>query len=320
MSNTNRGRLKRWLLAVPPILAALITLYTTLIATKWLRISRLQVSIPALPAEWEGLRISHLADFHLGSRGMSTGHVHKARRIALDFQPDLIALTGDYYDAGTEVPSEGLFSDWPEGVPVLAVMGNHDRRGKNSLERTMRELRNNGVTILNNEAIRLNLRGRAAWVCGVDDAHTFNMDVRKALSQVPDGEPALLMLTHAPAAITHVEPGDVSLMLAGHTHGGQIRLAPSGAVPFVKQIRKARGLVQRPDGPVYRRWHWMNGTILLISDGLGVSTIPMRFRTRPHLLLIELRRAQEESDVRCDDIERYVKDLSGESWLLRKLT
>lgn len=278
------------------------------------------MGIPSLPAEWDGLRIAQLSDFHLGSRGMATDHVHRARKLALEFKPDLIALTGDYYDAGTEVPSEGLFRDWPEGVPVLAVMGNHDRRGKNSLERTIRELRDGGATVMINEAIRIPLRGRPAWICGVDDAHTFNMDVRRSLAGVPDGEPALLMLSHSPAAIRDVDPGDVCLMLAGHTHGGQIRLLPSGAIPFVKEIRKARGLPQRPDGPVYRRWHWMNGTILLISDGLGVSTLPIRFRTRPHLLLIELHRAEPRSSAHCDDVARYVNDVSDESWLSRKLT
>lgn len=266
------------------------------------------------------MRISHLSDFHLGSRGMTTDHLHRARQEALAFNPDLIALTGDYYESGTEVPSEGLFRDWPAGIPVLAVMGNHDRRGKDSLGRTIRELQSGGATVLNNEAVQINLRGRQAWICGVDDAHTFNMDVGKSLADVPDGEPALLMLSHSPAAILEVEPGDVSLMIAGHTHGGQVRLVPSGAIPFVQQIRKARGLVQRPDGPVYRRWHWINGTILLISDGLGVSTLPIRFRTRPHLLLIELHRAASVSGKRCDEVSRYVEDVSDEPWLSKWLT
>lgn len=320
LSLMNRGLLKRWILVVPIILAALLAIYTTRIAPRWLRISKLRVGIPALPPEWDGLRISHLSDFHLGSSGMTTDHLHLARQQALDFNPDLIALTGDYYEAGTEVPSEGLFRDWPEGVPVLAVMGNHDRRGKHSLERTIRELQAGGATVLNNEAIPITFRGRQAWICGVDDAHTFNIDVQKALADIPDGEPALLMLSHSPAAILDVEPGDVSLIVAGHTHGGQVRLVPSGAIPFVKQIRKARGLAQRPDGPVYRRWHWINGTILLISDGLGVSTLPVRFRTRPHLLLIELHRAEPISGERCDNVSRYVEDISEESWLSKKLT
>lgn len=252
---------------------------------------------------------------------MKTGHLHKARAIAEAFEPDVFALTGDFYDSGRDVASEGLYTNWPGGAVVLAVMGNHDRRGPSgTLEVIKAELRQAGVTILNNDALKVCLRGRGAWIAGVDDPHTFNSDVGAALGNVPAGESVLLFLAHGPAAVLDLEPGQASVLLAGHTHGGQIRLLPSGAVPFIDPLRKLLGADGRPDGPVYRRWHRINGTILIISDGLGVSTLPIRFRTRPHLILIELVAAEKHDERACDDIDRYVTDLEPENRLLRWLT
>ena len=277
--------------------------------------------MPGLARELDGTRVAHMSDFHLGARGMTTRHLHQAREIALDYHPDVIALTGDFYADGRSVDPEGLFSDWPAGTEVVAVMGNHDRRGPaGTLERTVAELQEAGVTVLNNMARCLKVRQRKVWIAGVDDPHTFNSDVVAALDQVPVGESTLLFLSHAPAVINELEPGQASILLAGHTHGGQVRLLPSGAVPFVDLIRKVCGAPGRPDGPVYRRWHWLNGTIVLISDGLGVSTLPLRFRTRPHLVLIELKSAGPDDPGECDKIARYVHDLQPEPWLLRWLT
>lgn len=299
------------------VLGAGLASYVVLVAPRWLRVSRLRVALPSLDETFEGVRISHLSDFHIGAPLMPTDHLHEARRLALEFQPDIIALTGDYYEDGSDVSSEGLYRDWPEGVPVLGVTGNHDRRGTpGTIQRIRDELRASGVTVLTNEAIQVNLRGCTAWVVGVDDAHTFNQDVDRALAQVPEDEEVLLFLAHHPDAIRHVPPGRVKLMLSGHTHGGQVRLLPSGAVPWVKAMRKLRGSTPRPDGPVYRRWHWIKGTVLVISDGLGVSTLPMRFRTRPHLILITLERAQPVADAACDDVDRYVTVEDPEPWLV----
>lgn len=251
---------------------------------------------------------------------MKTAHLHKARERALEFKPDIVALTGDFYDMGHRSYSHGLYGDWPDDLPVFAVMGNHDRRQPGSLEATIQELQDAGVTVLMNESTSLCLRGHEAWISGIDDAHTFSADVESTFADVPDGETALLVLAHSPAPIVDIKPGMGSVMLSGHTHGGQVRLLPSGAVPFVNLIRRIRNAKPRPDGPVYRGWHWINGTILIVSEGLGVSTLPIRFRTRPQLILIELATARKTASEACDSIDRYVEEVEPEHWLVRWLT
>lgn len=318
--NVNRESVIRTLTVVFLGLAGVVAAFTIRIAPRWLRVTRLVVNVPGLPREWNGLRIAHLSDFHLGARGMTSDHLHKARQIALEFEPDIIALTGDFYDAGTRIPSDGLFTSWPDGVPAIAVTGNHDHKPQGSIARTISELEDGGVAVLQNRAISIDLKGREAWIAGVDDAHTFNADVEKAFADVPPGETVLLFLSHSPAPIRDLKPGQARVMLSGHTHGGQVRLLPSGDVPFIRLLRRMRGAVERPDGPVFRKWHWINGTIVIVSEGLGVSTFPVRFRTRPQLILIELQRAPGGAAEACDDIDRYVREVEPEPWLLRKLT
>ena len=316
----NRGCVFRSIFVVLATLAALVVAYTIRIAPRWLRVTRLTVSVPGLPDQWSGVRVAHLSDFHLGAKGMTSDHLHEARRVSLEFNPDIVALTGDYYDAGTRIPSEGLFADWPSGVPVLGVIGNHDHRPPGSIGRTIAELEDGGVQVLQNSATTIRVKGREAWIVGVDDAHTYRADVRRAFHDLPQGETALLFLSHSPAPIRDVTPGMARVMLAGHTHGGQVRLFPSGDVPFIRMLRKLRGAMPRPDGPVYRKWHWINGTVVIVSEGLGVSTFAVRFRTRPQLILLELQRAPADASEACDDIDRYVQEVDPEPWLLRKLT
>lgn len=246
---------------------------------------------------------------------MTDGHLHKVREVALEFEPEIVALTGDFYDSGKDTSPDGLYDEWVPGVPVFAVMGNHDRRGvPGTLARIRAEQERAGVVILDNEAAEFQLRDEPAWAAGVDDAHTFHADVERAFRMLPDGETALLFLSHTPAPVRDLPVGRARLMLAGHTHGGQVRLLPSGRMPLTIWIRKLRGARDRPEGPVYRGWHWMKGAVLVISDGLGVSTLPIRFLTRPHLILIELDCADPHADVACDDVRRYVTELDPEPW------
>ncbi len=292
----------------------------TRIATRWLRVTRLGLGAPALPEEWRGLRIALLTDFHAGGRGVPLELLRRAKTEALAFDPDLIILGGDFYDEGQRVETGDLFTTWPAQLPVIAVTGNHDfRGGAEHLPELLAELQAAGVVVLRNTALAFELRGRRAWIAGVDDPHTRRDDVPRALAAIPDGEPALLLVSHSPTSALAVPPDSARLMVAGHTHGGQIRLLPSGRLPFIQQIRRLKGLRPQPPLPYFRGQHWHEGMLVLVSDGLGQSTVGARFRTRPELILVELAEASSDG-LPCDDAARYVTYLGNESRLLRWLT
>jgi predicted MPP superfamily phosphohydrolase len=293
-------------LALAAGLSALLAVYTLCVAPRWLRVERLRIALPGLPAAWRGVRIAQLADPHAGARGVPLDMLLRARQAALDFQPDIVALTGDYYHDGRRVSAPGLYARWPAGVRVFAVLGNHDfRAGEEQLAEVERELEDGGARVLRNTALEIELRGEAAWVVGVDDPFTFRADERLAFQQLPPDEEALLFLAHSPAAVEALPLGRARLTLAGHTHGGQLRLLPSGRTPGVGLLRRLLGAGPRRETTLYRGRHWRRGTLLIISDGLGLSQLPARFRTRPTVLLLELAQAPA-SGAACDDAARYV--------------
>jgi hypothetical protein len=295
--------------------------YVIGIAPRWLRVTRLQIALPELPAAWDGLRIAHLSDFHANAPLVTSGFLANAKRTALRFDPDLVAITGDFFENGRWSDTGELYRRWPARTPVIAVLGNHDYRGgPDNLDHLLEQLCESDIHLLRNSAATLELRGRRAWIAGVDDPHTFRHDVCQALAAVPNCEELLLFLTHSPVAVNELPVSRARLILAGHTHGGQVRLWPSGQVPFIHLIRRLRGLPRRPDPPIYRGWSWERGAVLIVSDGIGVSSLPIRFRTRPQVILIELTRAEPDGEHACDDVQRYVSDESGESRLSRWLT
>jgi len=314
---------KRWIVGAIFVLAnamGLTWLYARWIAPTWLEEVRLRVSVPGLHPELDGVKIAHLSDAHAGGPGVRLDLLWKARRIAEAFQPDIIALTGDYYDQGVPVPDGDLLGGWPESAVVVAVLGNHDLRGKPAeLDALLGRLGTGGVRLMRNEALRITLRGRDVWLAGVDDPYSFQSDISRALNDVPDDEDVLVLLAHSPAIVDDMPVGRARLVLSGHTHGGQIRLMPSGRVPFQELLRRLNHEPPRNDPPFYRGIHWAKGAVFVISTGLGMSEWPLRFLTRPQVILIELTLAGADG-ADCDDVDRYVERLDAPPWYVRLLS
>jgi predicted MPP superfamily phosphohydrolase len=310
----------RWLALLAVLTTALGAIYTFRIAPRWLRVERLRVALPGLPDAWRGVRIAHLSDLHAGARGVPLPMLLEARQAALEFEPDIVALTGDYFHDGRRVSAPGLYASWPDSAQVFAVLGNHDyRAGAAGLAEVERELADGGACLLRNTAHEFELRGRSAWVVGVDDPFTFRADERLAFQHLPPEAEALLFLAHSPAGVDELPVGRARVTLSGHTHGGQLRLLPSGRTPGVGLLRRLLGAGPRRESTLYRGRHWRRGTLLIISDGLGMSQLPGRFRTRPTVLLLTLDNAPA-SGVACDDATRYVTVENPPRWWARWLT
>lgn len=284
-----RRRSFLWWIAGGAIVSALGLIYTIVIAPRWLHVIRLRVELPGLPPDWDGLRIAHLSDFHAGGLGVSDAVLHRARNAACAFNPDVIALTGDFHDAKARMLHADLFNGWPAGTQVLGVIGNHDvHPGDAWLESALQQFRHAGIHILRNTAVAVPLRGQNAWVVGVDDPFSRMSDDSAAFSAMPESEVALLYLAHSPEVLSSMPEGRSRLLLCGHTHGGQVRLLPSGRMPFNKLLWRLFEDGPRSEPSIHRGYHWVGSTAVVISDGLGTSVIPVRFRTRPQALLIEL--------------------------------
>ncbi|HJE25982.1 MAG TPA: metallophosphoesterase [Methylorubrum populi] len=243
------------------------------------------------------LRIAVLADIHVCEPYMPLDRVAEIVAATNALAPDLILLLGDY-PAGRKVTWKPVplsdFARLAEGLRAplgtYAVLGNHDwwddreamRAGKGPVE-IRRLLEARGIPVLENDAVRLTHDGRPFWIAGLADQEPFLplgirrslADIPATLAQVTDDAPILLM-AHEPDIFVKV-PQRVSLTLSGHTHGGQIRvLGYSPMLPSRFGQRFAYGHVVE------------EGRHLIVSGGLGVSGVGVRFGVPPEIVLIEL--------------------------------
>jgi predicted MPP superfamily phosphohydrolase len=233
-----------------------------------------EVPIEALPAQADGFRIAHLSDLHLRSIDRTA---REARRMLCELRPDVTVCTGDLGDHPDEYEVTAslcrqFFEPVAEFSPCFAVLGNHD-----SVH--LAQQANLPVRFLLDEAVQV-AEGRMA-IAGVSQTWDGPGDIERALHRVASDRPTIL-LAHYPSTVYRVRDGRVRLVLAGHTHGGQIRLPLLGCVYAQDAIplRMARGL------------HVVNGRTLNVSAGLGVSwPMRLRFLCPPEISLLTLRSA-----------------------------
>lgn len=250
----------------------------------WLRVREVPLEIPGWPAARNGLRVALLADLHVGSPYYGIGKLREVVRRTNAAQPDLILIAGDL------VIDDVVGGRWvsPEAVApelgrlqaplgVYAVLGNHD--WWLDAPRVQRALERAGIPVLEDRALRIGRGGPPFWLVGISDFWEGPHDVGKALAQVTDGAPALAF-THNPDIFPEV-PARVSLTLAGHTHGGQVRLPLIG-----------RPIVPSRYGERFAAGHIVEeGRHLFVTPGLGTSIIPVRFLVPPEISIVQLSSA-----------------------------
>ena len=228
------------------------------------------------------LIIALLADIHVAGPDMPPSRLEEIVDQVNALQPDLVAIAGDLvsekrtathiYSAEKIIAPLGAL-DARHGVVV--VPGNHDHWF--DWPALSAELaRHEHITVLANEAAQL---GPFA-VGGVDDAFTRRDDLETTFAQLRPLKGLKLALTHSPDIFPQV-PTDIKLVLAGHTHCGQIAYPWGGAPATMSEYggRYACGVVNE------------NGKTLVTSGGIGTSLLPIRLFTQPQIWLIEIRPA-----------------------------
>ena len=278
-ANLTRRQFLTGLAAAPLVAVSGASAYARLIEPYNYAITETDIFIPNLPAAFEGFRITQLTDVH-HSRILSIGEIQRVVELAQTTKPDLFALTGDYtttYRRFIEPCAEALGRlTAPEGV--WAVLGNHDHYTDPEL--TTRALERHHIAILNNANTTLRRRSDALQLSGVDDFSWGGLDWTRAMRGLATDTPTIL-LSHQPIVLDLEETQAVSLVLSGHTHGGQIDLPLIGppARFLTKDLKYAHGLFRR------------GNTQLYVSSGTGVIGLPVRFGIRPEIALLRLRRA-----------------------------
>jgi predicted MPP superfamily phosphohydrolase len=245
--------------------------------THALDIHEVNVPVHGLPRYLEGLTIAHITDTHLWELGRLEERVITAVQAR---NPTVIVLTGDMLGSRKALPilAEFCHALAAPGRHVLAIRGNHDV-WSNVPVADLRELyRRAGTRLLVNEHCRLDT---GLTIVGTEDSVTKHYNLRAALSGLPT-TPVRIHLSHAPEVFDWTRGPTVSfaLCLAGHTHGGQIRL------PFLPPY------VTRGAGPRFvAGWYPDTGMgPAYVSRGIGTIGIPLRLNCPPELPFLRLTR------------------------------
>ena len=248
---------------------------------KW-RVEVTQTRI-ALPGLHRPLKLVHLSDLHLG-RAISLDHLHYVADLALAAKPDLICLTGDYVDypdMGHDPAYKDVFRRLSQAAPAFATLGNHDgshhhpRLEEIDHSVIRARLSSGAVHLLHNEATQF----EGLNLVGVGDLWSWEVNPERAFAQAPRAGPTIL-LNHNPDAKEELRVYPWQLMLAGHTHGNQIR------VPFLG--RHPWAVVQDPRF-IAGHYHWDNRQ-LHINRGIG-GLAGIRINCRPEVSVLHLEPA-----------------------------
>lgn len=241
-----------------------------------LGLTRHEVMLPAGRALARPLRIAFASDFHAGPTTDPAIFARMFEQIALE-RPDVLLLGGDFVSGEANnftALAEGLARcDPPLGK--FAVMGNHDLWTDDRQLRSM--LAAAGAEVLVNRSVALAAPFESVSLCGMDDPWTGQPDAALTFA---NAETTRVLMIHSPDGLLLTGSHEFDLALAGHTHGGQVAL-PGGRPIIV------------PNGPLCRQYCYgrfqveANG-VLVVSRGIGCSTIPLRLNAHPELVICTL--------------------------------
>ena len=282
--NLHQPSRREFLVGAAAIAATGLLLDMTAIDRHHIVVEQQVIRIRRLPAPFHGMRIAQISDFH--HRGYAEDYYlrHVVEQVNA-LQPALVALTGDFITA-----RGNPFGPWRQAMPVCAeilsgltaplricTLGNHDCIDIPFISRCLMDRK---LTVLRNNHLAIDAGGERLWIAGAADAYFDFPDLARTIPETTEGEPVIL-LGHEPDFADVVKLyGGVDLMLAGHSHGGQVRVP--GITPAFLPVmgrRYVRGLFELGDLQLY------------VNRGIGAVHLPIRFRCPPEITLFTLQPA-----------------------------
>jgi hypothetical protein len=234
-----------------------------------------RISLPGWPRGAAPVTVALISDVHIGNAVTDAERFVRVADAVTGRRPDLIVLAGDFI-AGHERADAAAAPALVPGLRrlraplgVIAVPGNHDHW--TNVAAVRRALARGGVAVLANRAVR---RGPLA-IGGLDDLPTRHADVAGTVAAMRAVAGARLLVSHSPDAAALL-PRDVPLVLAGHTHCGQVVVPLFGAPVDVAHPRYRCGLVRE------------GGRTTIVTAGTGTSVLPARFGAAPDVWLVRV--------------------------------
>jgi uncharacterized protein len=256
-----------------------------------------RLTLTGLPARTPPYRIALLSDIHFGNRAMPRERLEAIVTEVNAAKPDLVVIVGDFVNGHNGKPETDLrelalpLSHLRARDGVVATLGNHDHW--TDPHAVQEALESAGVDVLNNQPIQLG----PLMVVGLDDSYSGHADVNAALAAVPTQSSApIMVVTHSPD-ISSSLPAEIQLVLAGHTHCGQVVIPGIGSLaPVFGKLVGDRH---------YFNPHYLCGLVqdgrrtTLVTAGLGSGFIPIRIGAPSDWWLVTLNSLKDPETYRA---------------------
>ena len=236
-------------------------------------VREIEINSPLWPKEFDGLRIGHVSDFHLGELLPLTRALEVVDQLAAQ-EPDLVACTGDVVDLHHHEASPLLKAMADIGAPLGAalVLGNHDEL--HCADTVSRMALDAGMTLLRNDVAEIHHNGHSITVAGIDWAPSAS-----ACAQLIDrtcADQVNLLLAHNPRAFPRAAEHEIALTLSGHTHGGQIAMKNRRNANLALGHRHRAGLFEDGSSRLY------------VTSGVG-AWFPLRVNCPAEIAMITMK-------------------------------
>ncbi len=257
--------------------------YARLMEAGWLEVTEKRVRLRGLQ---KPLLLLHLSDLHAGE-DTPFAVIEEAVALGMAKKPDLVCLTGDYISRGRLPDSDGfrsLMKPLAGAAPAVASFGNHDggqwsesQGGVREMSPMRKTLEASGICCLLNESAVVEASGQTLNLVGMGDLWADQVRPEAAFAGIATGQAPTILLSHNPDTAEQLKSYQWDLMLAGHTHGGQVVVPLLGIAPYVpvEDRRFIAGLC-----PLGER-------LVHVTRGVG-SILGIRFGCRPEVSLLEL--------------------------------
>lgn len=263
------------------LIIAAILLYSRFIATKGLATKEYKITSSSIQDNFHGFKIVHISDVHYGRTTDKKDLNNMVKEVNL-LKPDIVVLTGDLIDKDTKLDdilkgeiSEALNSI-NANVGKYAISGNHDNNfsewesiindgGFKNLNDTYELIYNDGYTPILLAGLSSNLNNQ------IDITERYNKILEYSNNENIK-ELYKILLIHEPDYINNIDYSNFNLILAGHSHNGQVKL------PFIGGIILPNGAKK-----YYKEHYKINNTDLYISSGIGTSGISFRLFNKPSI-------------------------------------
>jgi uncharacterized protein len=258
------------------LLLSLLLAYS-FIEPYWIENKTIVITDKDIPQEFDNTKLVFITDIHHGPF-FNINRVKRLVRRVNRLKPDLILLGGDYVHRSPKYiqPCFNELKRLKAPLGILGVLGNHDHVENTGLSR--QSMIKAGIVLLDNKGVWIRKKNRRIKIGGVGDFFYGSQNINATIHDVKKQD-FVILVTHNPDYIETLKTSKIDLVLAGHTHGGQVTLFGLWAplVPSHYGQKYRTGIIQ------------LSNTKVVVSNGIGTITPPVRFCARPQIVIIILK-------------------------------